>query len=116
MEKQIRGSGIRLPKGFEAEIHLKVLASQAGSTAVPLFREVPDTPEPHLMSFDDELDEAALGFGRCYSAAGEHEGVPSDLPRRVIPLFEDLGKTLHEDEYLLLAAGKLKAPALMTAK
>lgn len=102
---------IRLPKGFEADIHLKFFGLQAGSTAVPLFRELPDTSEPHLMSLDDELDEAASVLEEAIRAAGEHEGVPGDLPRSVIPLFEELGRTLHEDEYLLFAAGKQEIPA-----
>jgi hypothetical protein len=101
---------IRLPKGFEADIHLKFFALEAGSTAIPLFRELAATPEPHLMSLDDELDEAAVVLEEAIRAAGEHESVPSTLPRSVIPLFEELGKTLHEDEHLLLATRKWERP------
>ncbi len=101
---------IRLPKGFEAEIHLKFFGLEAGSTAVPLFRELADTPEPHLMSLDDELDEAAAVLEDAFRAAADRKGAPSDLPRGVIPLFEDLGKTLRKDEYLLFAAAEQKRP------
>jgi hypothetical protein len=99
---------IRLPKGFEADIHLKFFGLEAGSTAVPLFRDLPDTPQPHLMSLDDELDEAAGVVEEAILAAERREAPPTNLPRSVIPLFEYLGKTLRNDECLLLATGKQK--------
>lgn len=101
---------IRLPKGFEADIRLKFFGLETGSTAVPLYRELAATREPHLISFDDELDEAAIVLEEAIRAAGKREGVPSDLPRSIIPLFEELGKTLHQDEYLLLAATEAERP------
>lgn len=101
---------VRLPKGFKADIHLQFFGLEAGSTAVPLFRELPNTPEPHLMSLDDELDEASAVLEEAIGAAESRQGVPSDLPRGVIPLFEDLGKTLREDEYLLFDRGSGKKP------
>jgi hypothetical protein len=102
---------LRLPKRFEQDIHLKFFGLEAGSTAVPLFRDLPPTSEPLLMTFDDELDEAVGVLEEAIRAAGEHERVPSSLPRGVIPLFEDLGRTLQDGEYLLLAAGTKKRPA-----
>jgi hypothetical protein len=99
---------VRLPKGFEAGIHLKFFRLESGSTAVPLFRELPDTPEPHLMSLDDELDEAAAVVGEAILAAEHRKAPPPNLPRSVIALFGDLGKTLRDDECLLLATGMQK--------
>ena len=73
-------------------------------------REVPEGA-PQLLSLADELDEAALLLQQTIRAAGEHEEAPARLPREVIPLFEDLGNTLHEDEYLLVNAGAGGRPA-----
>lgn len=101
---------VRLPRKFEAGINLKFFGLQAGSTGVPLMRELPIVPNPFLMVLDDELDEAAVVLEEGIRAAGEQEGVPSALPRNVIPLFEEFGKTLHEDEFLLISAGERKIP------
>jgi hypothetical protein len=38
-------------------------------------------------------------------AAEKGESNPSDLPRSIIPLFGDLGKSLRDDESLLVSAG-----------
>jgi hypothetical protein len=100
---------IRLPKGFEADIHLKFFGLEAGSTAVPLFRELPDPPVPHLMSLDDEFDEAAAVVEEAILAAEGRKAPPTNLPRSVIPLFGDLGKTLRDDECLVLVTEKQKA-------
>jgi hypothetical protein len=96
---------VRLPRKFDAEITLKFFSLQAGSTGVPLMRELPFTQVPQLMFFDDELDEAAVLLEDAIRAAGKSEGAPSRLPRNIIPLFEELGKTLREDEFLLVSAG-----------
>jgi hypothetical protein len=102
---------VRLPKKFEAAgVTLKFFGLEAGSTGVPLMREVPEGA-PELLQLSDELDEAALLLEQSIRAAGEYQEVPARLPRDVIPLFEDLGKTLHEDEYLLIQAFASKVPA-----
>jgi hypothetical protein len=96
---------VRLPKGFDGEIALKFFNLEAGSTGVPLIREMPLKQFPELMFFDDEVDEAAELLENAIRAAGEREAVPSGLPRNIIPLFDELGKTLREDEFLLISAG-----------
>jgi hypothetical protein len=96
---------VRLPKMFDAEITLKFFSLQPGSTGVPLMRELPFPQAPPLMIFDDELDEAAVMLEDAIRAAGKREPAPSHLPRNIIPLFNDLGKTLREDEFLLVSAG-----------
>ena len=95
---------VRLPKMFEAGVALKFFGLEAGSTRVPLMREVL-YEDPLLLTLPDELDEAALLLEQTIVAAGRHEDAPARLPRSVIPLFEDLGRTLREDEYLLVGAG-----------
>jgi hypothetical protein len=100
----------RLPKGFEADITLKFYTLEPGSTAVPLMRELPDQQQPLLFDdeLDDELDEAAVLLEEAIFAAGRSEVAPRDLPRKIIPLFEDLGKTLRDDETLFIETGGLK--------
>lgn len=101
---------VRLPKKFEEGFTLKFFGLEAGSTSVPLMREVPDGP-PQLLALKDELDEAALLLDDAIRAAGGHREAASRLPRQVIPLFEDFGKTLGEDEYLLISAAGEDVPA-----
>ena len=96
---------VRLPKKFDAEITLKSLNLEPGSTGVPLMREMPLAQVPQLVSLEDELDEAAVLLEEGIRAAGESESVATQLPRNIIPLFEELGKTLREDEFLLISAG-----------
>lgn len=96
---------VRLPRKFEAEIALKFFSLETGSTGVPLMREVPLTNLLQIMSPDDELDEAAILLEDTIRAAGEREGVPIPLPRNIIPLFETLGNTLRDNEFLLVSAG-----------
>jgi hypothetical protein len=100
----------RLPKGFEDEITLKFFHLEAGSTGVPLVREISPAKFPMAMFFDDELDEAAALLEDAIRAAGEGEAVPSKLPRSVIPLFGELGSSLRENEFLLISAGRPDDP------
>jgi hypothetical protein len=88
----------RLPKGFRDSVVLKFYELRVGSTAVPLFREldIPDTPKLPLEA--DELDEAASVLERTLLAAGNGEPPPEELPSSVVPLFNDLGKTLQQSE------------------
>jgi len=97
---------VRLPKKFEAEISLKFFNLTPGSTGVPLMREIPlYKAAPQLPFFEDELDEAAILLESAIRAAGQHRLAPDQLPRNIIPLFDELGTTLREDECLLISAG-----------
>jgi hypothetical protein len=91
----------RLPKKFDDELTLKFFKLEPGSTAVPLVRE----PQLMGMLFADELDGAAELLEQAILAARFGGGVPSSLPRSVIPLFSDLGKALREDECLFISTG-----------
>jgi hypothetical protein len=93
---------IRLPKNFDADINLKFYGLEKGSTVVPLMRE------QHLRQlpfFDHELDQAAQLLEQTIQAAGQQESIPAQLPRTIIPLFDELGKTLREDEIMFVSAG-----------
>jgi hypothetical protein len=68
-------------------------------------REFPSTSAPPLMYFDDELDEAAVVLEAAIRAAEKGETAPSELPRSIIPLFRDLGKSLRDDEFPVVSSG-----------
>jgi hypothetical protein len=101
---------IRLPKNFDAELTLKFFELEAGSTGVPLVRDLILTDQLQLIPYEDELDEAAVLLEDTIRAAGERLRV-TNLPRSIIPLFEELGRTLRGDETLLVSAGKRETAA-----
>jgi hypothetical protein len=96
-----RPDRVRLPRNFDTGINLKFFSLEPGSTAVPLMRDWHSGELP----FDDELDEAAVLLQQSISAAEHAEGAPTHLPRSIIPLFDELGRTLRDDEFLLISSG-----------
>ena len=91
----------RLPKNFEDSLSLKFYTIQPGSAAIPLFREV-EAPESLFPREPDELDEAVEVVTDTIEAVGEDRALPDALPKNVIPLFENYGKTLRPDERIEL--------------
>jgi len=89
----------RLPKGFEEGIRLKFFSIQAGSTAIPIKREVStDAREPQQELFEDDsiiVDEAAALIEEAVDAASKEQLLPEHFPRNVIRLFDDFGRNLH---------------------
>jgi hypothetical protein len=89
----------RIQRNFEASLRLKFYRLAEGSVAVPLEREI--EVEEGLLNFEpvpDELDEAARVLEEAIDAASADAPLPSDFPKNVIPLFEQLGKTLEADD------------------
>lgn len=89
----------RLPKGFEDSLALKFYELQAGSTAVPLVREI--EYQDGQLEFEppqDELDEAVVMIADTIDAVSDGSSLPDALPKSVIPLFSSYGKTLRDDE------------------
>jgi hypothetical protein len=100
----------RLPKNFDAGISLKFFELQSGSTGVPLFREIAPGQVP-LPLFEHELDQAVMVLEDAIAAAGAtSKFAPSDLPRSVIPLFEQFGQTLRLDECIQISHGSGLTP------
>jgi hypothetical protein len=91
----------RLPRHFNDEISLKFFTIEAGSTGVPLVRATAGQRAPRL-PFENELDEAALLLQSSIRSAGKSEMPPSTLPRSVIPLFQDFGRALRADEFIVV--------------
>jgi hypothetical protein len=95
----------RLPKNFDMDISLKFFTLEPGSTEVPLERSSVAAGTPRL-PFEDELDDAAILLENSIRSAGESGALPKDLPRNVVPLFQDFGKTLRPDECMIIFSGK----------
>ncbi len=94
----------RLRKNFDAEISLKFFTIEPGSTGVPLVRCSSDLSAPQL-PFEDELDEAAMVLQSSIQSASRSEGPPRKLPRGIIPLFQDFGKALRAEEFIVITSG-----------
>src|SRR6266496_3779100 len=94
----------RLPKNFEDSLCLKFYDLKRGSVAVPIFREVEVANQAELFQFEqpDELDEAVLLVTEGVEAANSGQPLPEALPKNIIPLFENYGKTLRPDEFIEL--------------
>jgi hypothetical protein len=98
---------VRLPKNFNNDLSLKFFRLEPGSTAVPLMRDWRSGELP----FDDELDEAAALLQEAVHAADQRQGAPTRLPRSIILLFDDLGRTLRDNECLFISSGRQTAQA-----
>jgi hypothetical protein len=92
----------RLPKNFEDSLRLKFYELREGSTVVPLVREVEYSDgEPPFEPVPDELDDAVLLVADTIDAIAVDSLIPERLPKNIIPLFANYGKTLREGESFL---------------
>lgn len=99
----------RLPKNFDETLSLKFYEVRPGSAAVPLMRELQSTQTK--LDFDrDELDEAVELLDDAIESISEDRPLPEALPRNVIPLFGDYGKTLRNDESFELKIPRRRKP------
>lgn len=89
----------RLKRNFEESVRLKFYELEPGSVAVPIEREyeVADSALPFAHQ-PDELDEAAGLIDEAIRAGAEDRMLPQEFPKNVIPLFENLGKSIRDDE------------------
>ena len=89
----------RLKRNFEESVRLKFYELEPGSVAVPIEREyeVADSALPFAHQ-SDELDEAAGLIDEAIKAGAEDRMLPPEFPKSVLPLFENLGKSIREDE------------------
>jgi len=92
----------RLPKGFEENVRLGFHEIREGSCAVPVERIVEVEDEAMDMYVPDEFDEAAQIIDETLIAARDDAPFPDRLPARIIPLFEEWGKTLAPNEGIVL--------------
>jgi len=104
----------RLPKGFEERFVVQFSEVIDGSAVVPLCRAVQQ--EQPSLDFDDDFDQAAALIDDAIAAADRDDLLPEQLPRNVIPLFKDFGRTLREAETLFVQSRHRATAAPYTAK
>lgn len=104
----------RLPRGFEERLVLRFSEVTEGSVVIPLRRVI--AQKQLSLDFDDEFDHAAALIDEAIAAADADDLLPEELPRNVIPLFKDFGRTLREDETLFVQSRHRANPAPYTAR
>lgn len=106
----------RLPKGFETSVSVKFFRLGEGSTSVPLMREIRIAEGQLPFLIEDELDDAADIIEASIEAAGDDRPLPENLPKNVIPLFAEFGKSLAENESIYARARRREREARYTPK
>ena len=103
---------LRLPRGFEEGFALAFSEIRQGSAGVPLKRRIERGSDELDLPSEDEFIHAARLLDEAIEAAGSGQALPSDLPRNVIPLFREFGRTLLPDESVFIrSAGRLTESA-----
>ncbi|MBV8898133.1 MAG: hypothetical protein JO051_16580 [Acidobacteriaceae bacterium] len=106
----------RLPRNFETQTSLKFFEIEPGSAAVPLYREL---APGQLSLLEHEVDEAAFLLEDAIAhAQADYKIPPDNLPRSVVPLFDQFGQTLMPEESIVISSrlGSLGARYDQTAK
>ena len=95
---------VRLPKGFSSSFRLSLARVEQGS-AVPIVER--ELPEPQLVAGFDFFDRARDEVASAIQAAASNAAMPSWLTPSVTAKFTSFGRTLKDDEVVVLApAGK----------
>lgn len=105
----------RLPRGFEESFSLSFSEVADGSASIPLLRVMNRDDSELNFESEDEFIEAARLIDKTISAAGNGQTLPSELPRNVIPLFKEFGKTLTSEETLYTQARDHRAESSYSA-
>lgn len=104
--KRENPSRVRLPRGFEERIQLKVFELLPGSAVVPVCYKEDDLAPP-LLPLDElqdprdvisKLPRAAAIVVSAIRAAEHGDPLPSELPRHLLPSFEALARTLRVED------------------
>ncbi len=107
---------IQLPRGFEKGFSIVFSEIREGSAGIPLKRRIEREDDELDLPPEDEFPKAARLIDEAIEAAGAGETLPSELPRNVIPLFQDLGKTLTAEESLFTRAAGRSSEAAYTSE
>lgn len=107
-----------LPKNFENSLCLKFATLEPGSVAVPIYREIETAEQGDFWQADqpDELDQAVVLVSEAIDAADSDQPLPETLPKNIIPLFGEYGRTLREDESFELQPHGSQTKARYTTK
>jgi hypothetical protein len=95
---------VRLPRGFEEGFSLTFSEVLAGSAAVPLKRRIERQDGDLALPPEDEFADAARIIDSAIQAACSGGLLPPELPRNVIPLFANFGRSLRADESIVIRA------------
>lgn len=106
---------VRLPRGFEEGFAIGFSEIREGSAGVPLKRRIEREDDELDLPSEDEFPMAARLIDEAIDAAGAGGTLPSELPRNVIPLFREFGKTLTTDESLFTRAAGQPSEAAYTS-
>lgn len=106
----------RLLRGFEKSVRIKFYEIYAGSTTIPLYREIEYKDNQILFDFEaeDELYDAVKWIESSFDSVNSEKPLPEEFPKNVIPLFENFGKTLRKDDYIQSRSSKRAQPANYT--
>jgi hypothetical protein len=95
----------RLPKGFESSFKLAMKGVEKGS-AVPLIVRVDEAPKPpfHVVFDERDLFERARDLVEAtIDAVANDRALPPELPVDVLPRFTAFGRTLDNDDSIIVA-------------
>ena len=92
----------RLPKGFDEHIHLGFREIRNGSCTIPIERIVDVDDGEMDLNIPDILDDAAQIIDETLIAIRDNSPFPDKLSKRIIPMFDDWGKTLKDNESIIL--------------
>ena len=106
----------RLPRNFEESFTLVFSEVTEGSAVVPLKRRCTYADGQLPMSSPDEFNEAAALIDSAIAAGARDQMLPDELPRNVIPLFKEFGRTLKPSETLFTRARDRAIEAPYTAE
>lgn len=105
----------RLPKNFEANLSIKFYGLTTGSTGVPLKRVIPED-RGNFSLLEDELDRAADLIESTIERAASGMALPDDLPKNVVPLFGEFGRTLRPQETIGIRSVRRNAEVRYTTE
>ncbi|MCC6697175.1 MAG: hypothetical protein IT365_16220 [Candidatus Hydrogenedentes bacterium] len=104
----------RIQRGWLDSITIKFYGIEAGSASVALKREVEYPDDQMRIESPDEFDEAAEILQDCIVAAGTDSPLPEAMPKNVIPLFENFGKSLGGENRIRVRAHRREQEATYT--
>jgi len=107
---------LRLPANFEQSLVVKFYEIGKGSTSIPLFRQMVAEDQMPMWTGRDELDEAVDVIADSIAAAAADHPLPEGLPKVVMPLFADFGKTLRADESIIQTLPERTQPVRYSAQ
>ena len=97
----------RLLKGFDELVKLRLTEIKSGSAAVPLeLRVLAEDQKPLWEGPLNEAREAVVKTYETIYAAAFNQPLPVDLPKEILPLYNEFGKSLKPGEAIIVSMMK----------